>query len=111
MKGIEALVKESDIALRDQVYACRRALFNMRCRKKVGETPSNVHEPRKIRKEVARLKTALSLRKMEKQGIAIDHLLPKKARKTEVVEGKKVSRAGRKALVAKNARVKKAKEE
>ena len=53
-------------AIREKVYTYRKALFNLRCQKKINGQLNDMHEPRHLRKDIARLKTILNVKKGKK---------------------------------------------
>lgn len=59
MKEIKEMTRE---AILEKIVAFRRAMLGLRCRTKVGEESGSIHEPRRIRRDIARLKTELSAR-------------------------------------------------
>jgi large subunit ribosomal protein L29 len=53
--------KKTDKQLRDEVVALRKEQFNLRMQHAAGQMPRG-HQIRNVRKDIARLKTALSER-------------------------------------------------
>jgi ribosomal protein L29 len=53
--------------IKEKIITNRRAIFNLNCQKKVKGELENVHEPRRLRREIAQLKTALSLIRIKEQ--------------------------------------------
>lgn len=56
-------VKEKEI--KELIYKNRRAMFNLACQKKVSGTIADIHEPKRLRREIARAKTEMSMRSVK----------------------------------------------